>query len=153
MRIKHNYISPQSKPPPTGFDRGPLSSYSPTSHKAAPQTTRPIFCYLEKGLMMMLCQCSIRLHLRLHFEVAHHNHVTVTVHAVEIQYTVSFQSLQTRKIWENETYFHYLSERLQLLHSCGHPCLQLVGKSLLKLMVIELRLDKIFTHMQKLFKF
>ena len=34
-------------------------------------------------------------------------------------YTVSFQTLQIRKIWENETYFHYLSERLQLLHSCA----------------------------------
>ena len=32
---------------------------------------------------------------------------------------VNFQTLQTRKIWENETYFHYLSERLQLLHSCA----------------------------------
>ena len=64
-------------------------------------------------------------------------------------YTVSFQTLQIRKIWENETYFHYLSERLQLLHSCGHPCLQWVGKSLLKLMAIELRLGnlvKIFSH-------
>ena len=37
MQIKHNYILPQSKPPPTGFERGPpLSSFSPTSLKAAP---------------------------------------------------------------------------------------------------------------------
>ena len=27
-------------------------------------------------------------------------------------YVVSFQTLYTKKIWENETYFHYLSERL-----------------------------------------
>ena len=31
-------------------------------------------------------------------------------------------------VWENETYFHYLSERLQFLHFCGHPCLQQVEK-------------------------
>jgi hypothetical protein len=40
-------------------------------------------------------------------------------------FTVSFQ---TKKIWENETYFHYLSERLQLLHLRGNPCLQQVEK-------------------------
>ena len=48
-------------------------------------------------------------------------------------------------------YFHHLSQRLQLLHSCGHLCLQWVGKSLLKLMVIEPRLGNlvkiIFSHM------
>ena len=37
-------------------------------------------------------------------------------------------SFQTKKIWENETYFHYLSERLQLLHLRGNPCLQQVEK-------------------------
>ena len=35
-------------------------------------------------------------------------------------YTVSFQTLHTKKIWENETYFYQLSESLQLLHSYGH---------------------------------
>ena len=45
-------------------------------------------------------------------------------------YIVSFQTLQfhTKRIWENKTCFHYLSLRLQLLHSCEHPSLQWVGK-------------------------
>ena len=45
-------------------------------------------------------------------------------------YIVSFQTLQfhTKRIWENKTCFHYLSVRLQLLHSCEHPSLQWVGK-------------------------
>ena len=44
-------------------------------------------------------------------------------------YIVSFQTLQfhTKRIWENKTCFHYLSVRLQLLHSCEHPSLQWVG--------------------------
>ena len=50
-------------------------------------------------------------------------HMYIYIYVCYIQ-LVSFQTLQTRKIWENETYFHYLSERMQLLHSCGHPCLQ-----------------------------
>ena len=46
-------------------------------------------------------------------------------HSFKIGTLVSFQ---TKKIWENETCFHYLSEMWQLLHSCGHPYLQLVEK-------------------------
>ena len=41
---------------------------------------------------------------------------------------IQLVSFQTKKIWEKETYFHYLSERLQLLHFCGHPCLQRVSQ-------------------------
>ena len=41
---------------------------------------------------------------------------------------IQLVSFQTKKIWENETYFHYLSERLQLLHLRGNPCLQQVEK-------------------------
>ena len=41
---------------------------------------------------------------------------------------IQLVSFQTKKIWENETYFHYLSERLQLLHLRGNPCLKQVEK-------------------------
>ena len=41
---------------------------------------------------------------------------------------VSFQTLQTKMIWENEIYFHYWSGGLQLLHSCGYPCSQWIEK-------------------------
>ena len=44
---------------------------------------------------------------------------------------IQLVSLQTEKIFENETYFHYFSERLQLLHFCGHPCLQRIEKTFL----------------------
>ena len=45
-----------------------------------------------------------------------HDKQTTCINVCYIQ-LVSFQTLHTQKIWENETYFHYLSERLQLLHS------------------------------------
>ena len=35
-------------------------------------------------------------------------------------YYTQLVSFQTKKIWENETCFHHLSEMWQLLHSCGH---------------------------------
>ena len=37
---------------------------------------------------------------------------------------VSFQTLQTKTIWENKIYLHYWSGELQLLHSWGYPCSQ-----------------------------
>ena len=45
-------------------------------------------------------------------------------------YKITWQlvSFQTKKIWENEIYFHYLSEMLQLLRLRGNPCLQQVEK-------------------------
>ena len=57
------------------------------------------------------------------------NHMTRRLHIIYVYLSyIQLVSFQTKKIWENETYFHYLSERLQLLHFCGHSCLQRVEK-------------------------
>ena len=47
---------------------------------------------------------------------------------VDYIYIGMYVVFKPKKIWENETYFHYLSERLQLLHLCGNPCFQRVEK-------------------------